>query len=112
VTGCYQVVTTTDSEAEATRIAETLVTNQLAACAQVTGPVASVYRWHGAIERASEWLCTAKTTELRLPEVLERIRALHSYQQPEIVAMPISAGDQEYLDWIRRESTPSGRSDE
>ena len=106
MTDCYQVITSIDSEAAATRVADTLVTERLAACAQVLGPVSSVYRWHGTIERATEWLCTAKTTGAVLPAVLERIRALHSYQQPEIVATPIAAGDPGYLDWVRLEATP------
>ena len=104
---CYQVLTTIDSEAGALRIAETLVTEGLAACAQVTGPIASVYRWRGAIERAVEWQCTAKTSQAALVGVLTRIRTLHSYQQPEIIATAISTGDPEYLEWVRRESIPS-----
>lgn len=104
---CYQVLTTIDSEAGAVRIAETLVTEGLAACVQVAGPTSSVYRWRGAIEHAVEWHCTAKTSEAALDAVLARIRALHSYQQPEIIATAISAGDPEYLEWVRRESIPS-----
>ncbi len=107
MTGCCQVLTAIDSEAAATRIAETLVSDRLAACVQVLGPVASVYRWRGAIERAAEWLCLVKTSELRLPAVIERIKALHSYEQPEIVATPLVAGDSGYLDWVRSETTPS-----
>ena len=104
---CYQVLTTIDSEAGALRIAETLVTEGLAACAQVTGPIASVYRWKGAVEHAVEWQCTAKTSEAALDPVLERIRALHSYEQPEIIATAISTGHPDYLEWVRRESIPS-----
>lgn len=104
---CYQVLTTTDSEAGAVRIAETLVTERLAACVQVAGPIASVYRWDGAIEHATEWHCTAKTSAQALHAVLTRIRGLHSYQQPEIIATAISTGDPEYLEWVRRETLPS-----
>jgi periplasmic divalent cation tolerance protein len=83
------------------------VEERLAACVQVSGPVQSVYRWEGAVTTAGEWICTAKTMETRLPALLARIRALHPYQQPEIVATPISAGDPGYLEWIRKESTPA-----
>jgi periplasmic divalent cation tolerance protein len=107
VSRCYQVLTTIDSEAGAVRIAETLVTEGLAACGQVAGPINSVYRWRGAIERATEWHCTVKTSEAVLERVLARIRALHSYEQPEIIATAITTGDSEYLDWVRRESIPS-----
>ena len=104
---CYQVLTTIDSEAAAGRIAETLVAERLAACVQVSGPIASVYRWRGAIERSVEWHCIAKTSEPVLETVLTRIRMLHSYEQPEIIATAIASGDPEYLEWVRRESTPS-----
>jgi periplasmic divalent cation tolerance protein len=110
VTGCYQVSTTLDSEAAAGQLAATLVEERLAACVQVVGPILSVYRWDGALTRATEWLCTAKTTEAALPALLARIRALHSYQQPEIAAVPIAAGDPGYLDWLRRESTSASES--
>jgi periplasmic divalent cation tolerance protein len=105
VTGCYQVSTTLDSEAAAGQLATALVEERLAACVQVVGPLLSVYRWEGAVARATEWLCTAKTGEAGLPSLLARIRALHSYRQPEIVAVPIAAGDPGYLDWLRRETT-------
>ena len=107
MTGCYQVSTTVESQVEAQRIAETLVAERLAACVQVTGPLLSLYRWEGVVTRATEWCCTAKTSETRLPTLLQRMRALHSYQVPEIVALPISDGDPAYLDWVRRESTPT-----
>jgi periplasmic divalent cation tolerance protein len=107
VSVCYQVLTTIDSEAAAGRIAETLVTERLAACVQISGPIASVYRWRGAIERAVEWQCTVKTSGSVLEAVVARIRALHSYQQPEIIATAIASGDPEYLEWVRRESSPS-----
>ena len=107
MTGCYEVSTTVESEVEAQRIAETLVAERLAACVQITGPLLSLYRWEATITRATEWRCTAKTSETRLQALLQRIRALHSYQVPELVALPISDGDPAYLDWVRRESTPT-----
>jgi periplasmic divalent cation tolerance protein len=95
-----QVTTTIDSEAAAERIAAALVERGLAACVQVLGPIASTYRWQGEVERAREWICVAKTTTARYPEVEAAIRELHAYEEPEIVATAIVAGSSGYLDWI------------
>jgi periplasmic divalent cation tolerance protein len=100
MTECVQVLTTAASEAEAERIAATLVERRLAACVQVVGPVVSHYRWQGAVEREREWQCLAKTTMARFGEVEEAIRELHSYEEPEIVATPILAGSSGYLGWL------------
>jgi periplasmic divalent cation tolerance protein len=105
VTAAYHVSTTVESEAAAADLAAALVDERLAACVQVIGPVRSTYRWKGAVESASEWLCVAKTAEPRLAAVLARIRALHPYELPEIVATAIDAVDQGYLEWIRQETT-------
>jgi periplasmic divalent cation tolerance protein len=98
------ISTTLDSEAAAAELAGRLVEERLAACVQVTGPVASVYRWKGAVQRATEWHCVAKTSEGRLDATLKRIRALHPYDVPDIVAVPIVAGDPDYLAWIQAET--------
>jgi len=107
VTNCYQISTTCDSEDEANRLAARLVEERLAACVQVSGPVQSTYRWEGAVSKAVEWLCTAKTVRQRLPALLARVKALHSYQQPEIIATLISGADPDYVDWLQRETTPN-----
>ncbi|HYJ23345.1 MAG TPA: divalent-cation tolerance protein CutA [Solirubrobacterales bacterium] len=95
-----QVLTTVASEQEARRICDTLVENRLAACVQVVGPVSSTYRWQGKIEREREWQCLAKTEARLYDEVEAAIRGAHSYDEPEIVAMPIVAGSRGYLAWI------------
>lgn len=95
-----QVLTTAGSEAEAERISAALVEGRLAACVQVSGPVASRYRWRGEVERADEWQCLAKTTAALYPRVEEAIREVHSYEEPEIVAIPILAGSAGYLAWV------------
>jgi len=95
-----QVLTTVGSEHEAEAISAALLERRLAACVQVGGPVRSRYRWQGEIETAEEWQCLAKTTAAALPTVEEAIRDLHSYDEPEIVAIPIVAGSRGYLDWI------------
>jgi periplasmic divalent cation tolerance protein len=95
-----QVQTTASSEEEAERIAAALVERRLAACVQVLGPIASKYRWKGAVESEREWLCLAKTEGSRYGEVEAAIRELHSYEEPEIIATPIVAGSEGYLDWV------------
>jgi periplasmic divalent cation tolerance protein len=97
---CLQVATTAGSEEEAERIAAALVERRLAACVQVIGPISSRYRWQGAVERATEWICVAKTSAARYGEVEAAVRELHSYEEPEIVATPIVAGSAGYLAWI------------
>jgi len=95
-----QVLTTVGSEEEAKRIAMDLVERRLAACVQVAGPIVSRYRWQGEVEQAREWQCLAKTEARLYPEVEAAIRELHSYDEPEILAIPILAGSPGYLAWI------------
>ena len=104
MTGVVQVETTVDSESAAAALAAALVGERLAACEQVLGPVASTFRWKGAVDQATEWLCRAKTTEAKSRAVVARIRELHSYEQPEILVTPVSDGDRGYLDWVRAET--------
>lgn len=106
MSGCCLLTTTVETEAAASRIATALVEEHLAACVQVIGPVRSTWRWQGAVEAGTEWLCVAKTTDSAAPAATARIKALHSYVLPELVITPIGGGDQDYLDWIRRETTP------
>jgi periplasmic divalent cation tolerance protein len=88
------------SEAEAGDIAEHLVSHHLAACVNISAPVRSVYRWQGKIESASEWLLTIKTARTRFADLSAAIQSLHSYELPEIIALPITAGFPPYLKWI------------
>lgn len=107
---CVQVTTTLPDRAGAGLLAARLVEERLAACAQVVGPVSSTYRWQDRVERADEWYCHLKTTRGRLPALIERIRDLHPYEVPEIVALPISDGHPDYLAWIGASVTPDGPS--
>lgn len=95
-----QVSTTIDSEIAAQAIASALVERRLAACVQVFGPVRSVYRWKDAVEEADEWMCAVKTRAATYPQVEEAIRELHSYECPEIIAVPIVDGAAAYLSWL------------
>jgi len=101
-----QVLTATGSEQEAERISTALVERRLAACVQTIGPVSSRYRWQDKVETAREWLCLVKTNVHRYDEVEAAIRELHSYEEPEIVAMPIVAGSAGYLSWLSESVAP------
>jgi periplasmic divalent cation tolerance protein len=103
---CIQVTTTLPDEEAAQSIATQVVEERLAACAQVSGPLSSTYRWRGSIERDAEWYCHLKTTTACLPALQRRIRELHPYDVPEIIALPILGGDPDYLKWI--DETVSG----
>lgn len=100
MTECRQVTTTFPDREAAQRIGARLVEERLAACAQVVGPVSSVYRWREEVETAAEWYCHLKTTAARIPLLISRIRALHPYDTPEIIALPVTEGDPAYLEWI------------
>jgi periplasmic divalent cation tolerance protein len=95
-----QVMTTTETRQQAQAIAQHLVAEKLAACVQITGPIASIYRWKGKMENAQEWLCLIKTREELYDKVENAIKKLHSYETPEIIAVPIIKGSSEYLSWL------------
>ena len=95
-----QVSTTTETKEEAQKIAQYLVEQGLAACVQITGPIASTYRWKGKVENAQEWLCLIKTREDFFGKVEAAIKKSHSYETPEIIAVPIIKGSKEYLSWF------------
>jgi periplasmic divalent cation tolerance protein len=101
-----QVQTTTDSRAEAMELARAAVEARLAACAQVAGPVASTYWWEGGIERAEEWLVLLKLPADRFDELSAFLTERHSYDEPEIVALPIVAGSPSFLNWLTEETVP------
>jgi len=99
-----QVVTTAASADEARRIATALVEERLAACVQIVGPIESIYRWQGKVETATEWQCWIKTRRERYDALEATIRRLHSYEVPEILAVPIVAGSEAYLKWLTDET--------
>jgi periplasmic divalent cation tolerance protein len=104
MTDYIQIVTTTERREDTERIARTLIEQRLAACAQVTGPITSTYRWHGQIETAQEWQCWAKSRRSLYDEIEQAIRRLHPYDVPEILAIPILAGSADYLAWLEAET--------
>ena len=100
-----QVITTIDSEEGARHIARLAVESHLAACAQVYGPVASVYRWQEALEEATEWACVIKTLAANYDALEHLIKVNHTYSVPEVLAVPVAAGSREYLNWLRQNAT-------
>ena len=94
------VLMTAASVEEATKIADTLVESKLAACVQVLPEMHSIYLWKGEVERAREVLVIAKTTMAKFEGLQSQLRAIHSYETPEIIALPIVAGSEDYLKWL------------
>ncbi|GLU49755.1 divalent-cation tolerance protein CutA [Nocardiopsis ansamitocini] len=88
------------SRDEARRLADGVVAARLAACAQISGPITSVYRWAGQIQAEEEWRLVLKTTGGRFAELTAYLADHHSYDVPEIIAVPIEGGHPEYLDWV------------
>jgi len=102
------VLVTASSAAEAQRIGRALLDERRAACVNIIPHVASAYWWQGKVESATEALLIVKTTAAQLESVITLVRHLHSYQVPEIIALPIVGGNPEYLAWIARETGPKG----
>jgi periplasmic divalent cation tolerance protein len=98
------IITNLPDRESALRIADALVEGRFAACVNVLGECTSVYRWHGAIERATEVPVFIKTRADAYPGVEKTIRALHPYELPEIVAVPIARGLPGYLEWVAAET--------
>ena len=99
------VYVTAGSPAEGDRLARALVDERLAACVNRLGPVQSVYRWEGKIEQSEEQLLIIKTQRRLFAALEKRVRELHSYSVPEIVALPIIEGSQDYLRWLGDQTT-------
>lgn len=98
--GIVEIHTTFGSRQEAAACADRLVAGRLAACVQVDGPVASIYRWQAAIETAEEWRCSCKTTLGRRDACIEALVAGHPYQTPQVTVVPVAA-TAAYAAWVR-----------
>lgn len=99
MTGVVVISTTAANADEAQRIADALVSERLAACVQAL-PIQSTYAWEGEVKREAETLLLIKTRAPLQQAVESRIRALHSYATPEVIAVPVSFGSMAYLNWI------------
>jgi periplasmic divalent cation tolerance protein len=100
MTGCISVYVTAATRPQAEALGQALVEERLAACANVLGSVTSIYRWEGEVRKDEEAAVLLKTRAALLPRVEARIRALHAYELPCIVAWPIVGGSAAYLAWI------------
>jgi periplasmic divalent cation tolerance protein len=101
--GYLQISTTVGKREDAERIAETLVQTRLAGCVQIVGPISSTYWWKPKIQKAEEWLCMIITEETLYNEVEKATKKIHSYEIPEIIALPIVAGSKKYFGWLGQE---------
>jgi periplasmic divalent cation tolerance protein len=106
-----QVTFTTESEADAKRLARSVVEARLAACAQVSGPISSFYWWDGALQEATEWQCRAKTTADCYDRLERHILERHPYDTPEIIAALIVRGSADYLAWLQAETQTGARTE-
>jgi len=100
------VFITCGTEDEATHISNTLVQKNLIACGNIIPEITSIFRWEGRLNSDEEVLLIAKSRQGVLDELMDEVRELHSYQTPEIIAMPIVGGSKAYLDWVIDETTP------
>jgi len=102
------VLVTAGNRDEGLRIGRALVEERLAACVNVVGPICSIYRWEGAVEEAEEHLLVVKARAGDLDALAARVRALHSYDVPEVLALPVTAGSEDYLAWLGRVTMRGG----
>jgi periplasmic divalent cation tolerance protein len=94
------ILVTTANKAEAEKIAQTLLKEKLIACANIINPITSFFRWSDKVESAEESLVVMKSRMDLFTELAERLKGLHSYEVPEILALPIVEGSKDYLDWM------------
>jgi periplasmic divalent cation tolerance protein len=98
-----QVITAIEKREDAEKIANAMVEKKLAACVQIVGPIVSTYWWKGNIESAEEWLCFIKSKKSLYDELEKAIKEIHPYETPEIFALSVVAGSEDYLKWLSRE---------
>lgn len=105
-----QVLTATDNEDEAVKIASILTDERLAACVQIVGPIRSLYWWEGKVQDEKEWQLHIKTTAKLASEVEKAIKDNHSYDVPEVIVLPIIGGSADYLGWVTKLTRKPGVS--
>lgn len=94
------ILVTAGNKKEAQGIARSLINSKLAACVNIVDKVDSLFFWEGKIDRAKEYLLIIKSKKEKLTKITKLVKSLHSYKVPEIIALPIIAGDKPYLRWI------------
>ncbi len=98
------IYTTLDNEQDARKIANFLIEEQIVACVNIIPNVISIYRWKGKIEEEKEFILIAKTVDKNVIKTIKRIKELHNYELPDIIAIPVNNGYDEYLEYIKRET--------
>jgi periplasmic divalent cation tolerance protein len=101
MTDCIVVLITVPQEEEAAKMANTLIDERLAACVNILKDIRSLYRWKGAIEDEGEVLMVVKTQERLFENLAKRVKQMHSYSVPEIIALPIVKGSDNYIQWLK-----------
>lgn len=101
------VLSTCASAEEAERLARRVIDDRLAACVNVLSPVRSFYRWKGAVEDSHEWLLIIKTMRDKFDALRTALESAHTYEVPEVIAIPIVEGSPNYLSWIEQELQPA-----
>ena len=103
MTDFIQVFVTINDRAKARAIAETILDRRLAACVQINGPLTSLYKWEGKLVEDQEWLLIIKSSKEHYPELEKQVKQAHVYEVPEILAVSIDMGNEDYLNWLKRE---------
>jgi periplasmic divalent cation tolerance protein len=98
------ILVTAADAAEAELISNTLVEKKLIACCNIVSPVSSIFHWKGKIDRETEILLILKSVKNHFDQIATEVQKLHSYETPEIIAIPIVAGSEDYLNWIKNET--------
>lgn len=94
------ILVTAKDEAQAQRIAGKLVAEKLVACANIVPGVQSIFHWKGKVDRAREVLLVLKSRRRHFPSIVKTVKAMHSYDVPEVIALPIIEGNKDYLNWL------------
>lgn len=94
------VLVTTSTKQEAEKIVQHLINDRLIACGNIVGPVTSFFQWSGQVEQAQEYLALMKSRKNLFDRLTEAVKIIHSYEIPEILALPIMEGSKTYLDWL------------
>ena len=98
------ILVTTANNSEAEQISQTLVEKKLIACCNIVSPVSSIFQWKGKIHKETESLMILKSVRTNFEQIVQEVKKLHSYETPEIIALPIMAGSEDYLNWVKAET--------
>lgn len=100
MTNFIQIITTTSNKKNAEKIADSLVSKELAGCVQIIGPIKSTFMWKGNVRKTIEWMCFIKTTETHYSKIEKEIKRIHKYLVPELLSFRVSRGNAAYLKWL------------